>query len=103
MAWAIGTGNFQPEWFGVPLPPCGCRSCEEPGEILFRKERRDKVHGKEGKCRRGGLLPKRDGEDFFRQEAGAPAARMTGRLRGFFDARHARMGGCFKMRSPVAC
>ena len=70
--WAIGTGNFQPEWFGVPLPPCGCRSCEEPGEILFRKERRDKVHGKEGKCRRGGLLPKRDGEDFFRQEAGCP-------------------------------
>ena len=44
----------------------------EPGEILFRKERRDKVHGKEGKCRRGGLLPKRDGEDFFRQEAGCP-------------------------------
>lgn len=86
MAWAIGTGNFQPEWFGVPLPPCGCRSCEEPGEILFRKERRDKVHGKEGKCRRGGLLPKRDGEDFSGRRRGAPAARMTGRLRGFFDA-----------------
>lgn len=41
-------------------------------KFFFRKERRVKVHGKEGKCRRVGLLPKRDGEDFFRQEAGCP-------------------------------
>lgn len=52
-----------------------CRSCGEPREALFRKGRRDEVPGIVGKFRRGGLPPKGNGEDFFRQKAECPHSR----------------------------